>query len=206
MRIAKVKHNSVSEGPRSNTTFWAAGCSIRCAGCFNPELWGFDVGEYMSPDKIGQLVKKGRDKGDLGAAFVGGEPMDQPNELLDALMSIRRGCPGQKITLYSGYTLEELLTSKVHLKALEQVDFLVDGRFDPVDPKNPEPNLGYRGSANQRVIDIPRTHESGWETVIERKWDNIIFYLSNNTFSGPPKFMEEMIGHPEEEVCGKYRD
>ncbi len=77
MNVARWKHNSYAEGPRANTTFWLSGCSLRCKGCFNPELWDGRLGQKVSLYGILNIIRRGKHKGDRGIAFVGGEPMDQ---------------------------------------------------------------------------------------------------------------------------------
>lgn len=204
MKIAKVRFNSHAEGPRANTTFWTSGCSLRCRGCFNPELWEQNVGRRVSLREILTLVSIGALQGDTGVAFVGGEPFDQPWALLAAAAAIKLNHPQQTITLYSGYALEELLRHPVQQAVLWLADLLVDGRFEARLAKA-LPN--YRGSANQRVIRLKPTRRRVFRRVVSARWDQLIA-ITTQTISAP-RHMAPMLGRTtgsESRECGRFQE
>ena len=106
MKVARWKYHSLAEGHRPNTTFWLSGCRIHCKGCFNPELWDGMLGKELSIIRLLAILKEGRYEGDRGAAFVGGEPMDQAEALGRLCLAARLLYPGHILTVYSGYTVE----------------------------------------------------------------------------------------------------
>lgn len=196
LKIARVCHNSLAEGPRSNTTLWVSGCPLRCKGCFNPELWSGEQGDFYSPLAVLRLALKGRSSGDTGAAFVGGEPMAQagPLALSIALIKIFTRMP---VTVYTGYLFEHLLRRPASLLVLLLADYLVDG---PFVERLADDNLGYRGSSNQRVIDLRLTRKR--QSVALAQWDNLLAF-AGNTVSGPPALMQTLGGDNAKD-CGIY--
>jgi len=173
MHVAAIRHGQVQEGPGRRTVVWLAGCSIRCDGCINPHL--FERAAWPARPVMDVLweVLAGCKAGDAGVSVVGGEPFDQPDalEALAAMVHAAwrrvRGVP--RLILYSGYHLEDLLArpeASVAV-ALNAADVLVDG---PFVRSLARAGLGYRGSANQRVIDLAATRTAG--TVVELPdWD-----------------------------------
>ena len=202
MYIAKVKFNSHAEGPRANTTFWAAGCSLRCPGCFNPDLWEQTAGRRFSLPEILTLVSIGAFQGSTGVAFVGGEPFDQPWALLAAAAAIKLAFPQQVITLYSGYALEELLRHPARHAVLWLADLLVDGRFEARLAKA-LPN--FRGSANQRAIRLKPTRRRLFRRIVDVQWDRLVAF-SGQTVSAPPQLADMAGLAPGGQVteCGKF--
>jgi anaerobic ribonucleoside-triphosphate reductase activating protein len=197
MKIAKWKHQSYAEGPRANTTFWVSGCKLRCPGCFNPELWNGRLGQNLSTAQLLRLVSEGRSLGDRGAAFVGGEPFDQARELGRLCLGVRRLLPGHIITIYTGYLYEKLRKRPDAALALQTAHYLVDGQFVF---HLADPDLGYRGSTNQRVIDLQATRASGELTLAD--WDSLIVY-ERGMLSGPPAILGKM-SDTDENTCGKF--
>jgi anaerobic ribonucleoside-triphosphate reductase activating protein len=197
MKITKWKYNSYAEGPRSSTTFWVSGCKLRCPGCFNPELWDGRLGENYAISQLLRLIWKGRGLGDRGAAFVGGEPLDQARDLGLLCLAVRRFFPGHILTIYTGYTYEKLLLRSDTALVLHTAHYLVDG---PYLFSLEDPNLGYRGSTNQRVIDLEATRASGQVALAD--WDGLIVY-DRGRLSGPPAIMGKM-SDTDETTCGKF--
>lgn len=185
MNLAKFSHRSLSEGPWRNTTVWTAGCSIRCRGCFNVSLWNPRAGHKVSLVDFLHTVLDGRDQGDKGLAVVGGEPFDQPLALGIYLMAVKLLVPELTITVYTGFTLEALLKRPKARLALRVIDFLVDG---PFVRKLADDNLGYRGSSNQRVIDLVKTRSNRWVIQIA-DWDNLVV-IGEDYIAGP----EHLLG------------
>jgi anaerobic ribonucleoside-triphosphate reductase activating protein len=197
MKIAKWKHQSYAEGPRANTTFWVSGCKLRCPGCFNPELWNGRLGQELSTAQLLHLIWKGRRLGDRGAAFVGGEPLDQARDLGQLCRGVRWLLPGHIITIYTGYLYEKLRKRPGAALLLQTAHYLVDG---PFVLHLADPNLGYRGSTNQRVIDLQATRASGELTLAD--WDSLIVY-DRERLSGPPAILGKM-SDTDETTCGKF--
>jgi anaerobic ribonucleoside-triphosphate reductase activating protein len=201
LRIARVAHGSTAEGPRRNTTFWVSGCSLRCPGCFNPELFDDSAGRAWSGAEILTTVAVGLQEGDTGAAFVGGEPTEQPVGLLAALVALRLRFPRLVLTVYSGRTYESLVHDETIACALGAADFLVDG---PFVQRLAHPNLGYRGSANQRVIDLGETRRRG--ELAQADWDNRIAVLGDGQVAVPPALAELFPGAQTGRTseCGRF--
>lgn len=211
IKIARWKHRSYAEGPRANTTLWVSGCRVRCPGCFNRELWEGSLGQDLSLTQILTLVWKGRGLGDRGVAFVGGEPLDQAEALGQVCRSIRWLFPGHVISVYTGYRLEALQKRPDAALVLQTAHYLIDG---PFVLSLADPNLGYRGSSNQRVIDLEASRKTGFgrkngfsrdkgfHELTLANWDGLVIY-DRGTLSGPPAVLIPE-GDTHDQVCGKY--
>ncbi len=199
MKVARWKHSSYAEGPRANTTFWLSGCSLRCKGCFNPELWDGRLGQNLSLLHMLRIISRGKQKGDRGIAFLGGEPMEQARTLGRLCLITRLLFPDLLITVYTGYRIEKLRRCKDAALVIRTAHYLVDG---PFVFSLANPNLGYRGSSNQRVIDLAASRKSGFRQVTLANWDGLITY-DRGSLSGPPAIMEK-VGSNDENQCGKY--
>lgn len=152
IRIAGMARESIVDGPGLRFTLFTQGCPHRCPGCQNPQTHDFNGGRVVTLDSL--LEEIGRNPLISGVTFSGGEPFSQPGPLSQLTQELKRR--GKHIMAYSGYTFEELLASKdpnVH-SLLSQLDILVDGPFIQAQ-KNIE--LRFRGSANQRVLDVPKS-------------------------------------------------
>ena len=200
MKVARWKHNSYAEGPRPNTTFWLSGCSLHCKGCFNPELWDGRLGRDVSLLRMLGIIRQGIRVGDRGIAFVGGEPMDQADALGQLCLAARLLFPELVITIYTGYRLENLRRRRIAAIVLLTAHLLVDG---PFVFSLADRNLGYRGSANQRVIDLVKTRKTGFNRVALENWDGMLVY-DRGTLSGPPAILNAKGDHQHVDQCGKY--
>lgn len=157
MRIAGIVPESIVDGPGFRYTIFFQGCPHHCEGCHNPETWGFDEGYEMS---VKDIVKDIEDHQHIsGVTFSGGEPFSQL-QLLSLAEELKKR--GYHIMSYSGYTYEQL--EEMCPEILEHLDILVDGRFEL---KKRNLTLKFRGSENQRIIDLNKTREKGevvlWE-------------------------------------------
>jgi anaerobic ribonucleoside-triphosphate reductase activating protein len=197
MNLAKFRHRSLSEGPWRNTTVWTTGCSIRCRGCFNVNLWDPRAGHKVGLVDFLHTVLDGRDQGDKGLAVVGGEPFDQPLALGIYLMAVKLLVPELTITVYTGFTLEALWKRPKARLALRVIDFLVDG---PFVRKLADDNLGYRGSSNQRVIDLVKTRSKRWGIQIA-DWDNLVV-IGEDYIAGPEHLLDA-IDNIQPAECGR---
>lgn len=165
IRLAGVVRESIVDGPGLRFTVFCQGCPHGCEGCHNPDTHDFSGGYDCDIDKILAAV----DENPLldGVTFSGGEPMCQPEafSLLAAELKKRK----LNIVTYTGYTYEELLeiskTRSAVKELLDLTDLLVDGRFVMAER---DLTLLFRGSGNQRVIDMNSTRESGSLTLAEK--------------------------------------
>jgi organic radical activating enzyme len=142
-------------------------------------------------------VLDGRDQGDEGLAVVGGEPFDQPLALGIYLIAVKLLIPELVITVYTGFTLETLLKRPKAWLTLRVIDVLVDG---PFVRKLADDNLGYRGSSNQRVIDLGKTRSRRWVVQIA-DWDNLIV-IGEDYIAGPEHLLGNLPNTQSSE-CGR---
>jgi anaerobic ribonucleoside-triphosphate reductase activating protein len=153
VRFHGIVSPSYVDGPGRRAALYLQGCSIRCPGCQNQALWPATGGHLTSPQALADiLVKTG-----LPVTVTGGEPFDQQEALYHLLREIRARAPERHVIVYSGYTFEKLLArrhSTYNLSTFTLVDVLVDG---PYLRERDDPAMQYRGSRNQRVIDMRDT-------------------------------------------------
>src|SRR5262249_6281222 len=149
LRVFRIYHNSVVEGLGRRSVLQTAGCLLHCVGCFAVETWPLDSGVELGVREVVERVLDPVGEPRDGVTVLGGEPFLQPDGLL-ALMTVLKQ-RGQHVTLYTGYTLEEL-TSRRDARVAEILaltDILIDGPF----VKKLAKNAGeWRGSTNQRII------------------------------------------------------
>ena len=167
MKYAQVFTCDIANGPGCRTSLFVSGCTHHCNDCFNEVAWDFNYGREFDSQVQDELIKESRPSYIDGFTFLGGEPMEVANQkaLRPFLERIRTELPGKNIWIYSGYTYEELTdphNTRCHSEdtdaILAMTDVLVDGRFE-LDKK--DITLRFRGSSNQRVIDVPETRKNG---------------------------------------------
>ncbi len=174
IQIYKHQHSSRHDGPGKRTVIWFSGCSLGCVGCINKQLWPSTSGQARAFSDVRGWLDEGRRRGDHGVTLLGGEPTEQPEALAEICSYVTQTWKAlnsvPRLILYSGYTLEELVARKDGhiLKALRLADVLVDGRFVIGER---EDNLGYRGSRNQRVIDLVVWRERQEIRLLDHDWD-----------------------------------
>ncbi len=158
MNYAKIRKFDVSNGPGVRTTLFVSGCTNNCEGCFNKELQDFNYGEKWTKNIEDDFIKQVMNPNIVGVNILGGEPMDQIRDegLADLLKRIKSETK-KSIWLWSGYLYENIISSKDRDAILKYVDVLIDGRFE-LDKRNI--SLKYRGSSNQRVIDVKKSKET----------------------------------------------
>lgn len=168
MNYATIKWADVSNGPGVRVSLFVSGCTHRCPGCFNPEAWDFQYGQPFTQaeeDKILAALSPSHMK---GLSLLGGEPFEPENQapLLAFLRRFRTALPGKTVWCYTGFTLEELLGKSGECRActphtrelLGLIDILVDGRYEE---ELADITLAFRGSKNQRVLNLPATLTAG---------------------------------------------
>ena len=165
MHYGNIKKLDVANGEGVRVSLFVSGCRNRCPNCFQPETWNFTYGEEFTEATIETLLQALQPDYVDGLSLLGGEPFEPENrvELVALLEQIRRKFPEKNIWCYTGYTLEQLQSdSHPHCAATEKmlsmIDVLVDGRF--VEELK-DVSLKFRGSSNQRIIDLKPTLESG---------------------------------------------
>ncbi len=158
MNYAQIRHYDTANGVGIRTTLFVSGCTHRCYNCFNAEYQSFAFGQPFTQQEI-ELIKRYLSEPMIdGLTILGGEPLQQdPREMCAFLEQIRR-VSDKSIWIYSGYTYEEIIAEEEKKKILALCDVLVDGRYVE-SLKNLR--LKFRGSANQRVIDIRETLRTG---------------------------------------------
>ncbi len=155
LNLAGIVEDSIVDGPGIRTTVFCQGCPHHCPGCHNPETWEFGVGTDMAPEAVLRIVQS--NPLCHGVTFSGGEPFSQGEEL--ARLGRMLKAEGYEVASYSGYTLEELLNGTQAQRALlETLDVLIDGPF-LLEERSLE--LNFRGSRNQRVLNVPKSLAAG---------------------------------------------
>ena len=149
---APVQFDSIVDGEGLRAVVWTQGCPHGCPGCHNPQTHAFDGGTLMLAETIADQLKAHFYLD--GVTFSGGEPMMQA--AVCALLAEEIHKLGMNVWCYTGYQWETLLEKRDpdQMAFLKQIDVLIDGRFVQAQA---DPQLHWRGSANQRVIDVPRT-------------------------------------------------
>ena len=155
MRYEKIRKFDVSNAPGVRSTLFVTGWTHNCKGCFNKELQDFEAGKVWTQEDEDNFISYVKNDNVVGVNILGGEPMQQVmDDCLPNLLKRIKEETGKNIWLWSGYLLEEILENEKRKNILQYVDVLVDGRFD-IGKRNI--NLKYRGSENQRVIDVKKT-------------------------------------------------
>ena len=161
MRIAGTVNDSIVDGAGLRFTVFTQGCPHHCPGCHNPQTHAFDGGKEMDVEEIIRAFRKNPLLD--GITLSGGEPFCQSEACL--LLAQAAHASGLNVWAYSGYTYEELLAGKSEWQnLLREVDVLVDGRFI-LEKRTLE--CRFRGSSNQRLIDVPASLKSGTIVTID---------------------------------------
>lgn len=163
MNYADIKKVDVANGPGVRVSLFVSGCTHHCEECFNPETWDFSYGSPFGQAEIEKILTLLSPDHIRGLSLLGGEPFEPANQgpVLELVRRVRKELPQKTIWCYSGYLYEELAAGKIgdHSRALlEELDVLVDGPF--VLAKK-DLGLRFRGSNNQRIIDVPASLQAG---------------------------------------------
>ena len=165
MYYSVIKPVDIADGVGVRVSLFVSGCTHHCKGCFQPQTWAFDYGQPYTKETEEQLLSLLAPSYIRGLTLLGGEPMEPDNQraLLSLLRRVREELPQKDIWCYSGYTLEELkgdsrARCEVTDEMLSLIDVLVDGEF--VEEKR-NISLKFRGSENQRLIDLKKTLAQG---------------------------------------------
>lgn len=176
MYYGEIKDCDIANGEGVRVSLFVSGCTNRCPGCFQPQTWDFHFGQPFTAETEARLLDLLAPSYIAGLTVLGGEPFEPSNQraLLPFLRRVRAAYPDKTLWCYTGYTLEQLTApgySDAQLRSgeahprceatdalLSLVDVLVDGRFVEAER---DISLRFRGSRNQRLIDLRRTRETG---------------------------------------------
>ena len=165
MYYSVIKPVDIANGVGVRVTLFVSGCTHHCKGCFQPQTWAFDYGQPYTQQTEDEILSLLQPPYIRGLTLLGGEPMEPDNQraLLHLLQRVRTELPKKDVWCYSGYTLEQLTGQsrarcEVTDELLTMIDVLVDGEF--VEEKR-NISLKFRGSENQRLIDLPATLKQG---------------------------------------------
>ena len=150
MRYNKIRKMDISNGPGVRVSIFFQGCSFHCKGCFNSETWDFLGGQEFGEEQIDEILKIAEDDYIEGLSILGGEPMHPKNIEATTLLAKRfkEKYPNKTIWVWSGFLFDEYIKD---LEVSKYLDVVVDGQFQE-ELRNP--NLKWKGSSNQRVIDV----------------------------------------------------
>ena len=165
LNLSGVQTDSIVDGPGIRTTFFCQGCPHHCPGCHNPETWPFEGGTEVETSVLVEMVTS--NPLCRGVTFSGGEPFAQAEGYLELAKALKER--GYEIASYSGYTFEELLKgTPAQRQLLEYIDVLIDGPFIIAEKSLEVP---FRGSKNQRILDVPKSLASGAAvSVTAKRW------------------------------------
>ena len=166
MNYATIKKHDVANGPGVRVSLFVSGCTHKCPGCFNAEAWDFGYGEKYTEDVEREILCALEPPYIKGFSLLGGEPFEPSNQraLVCLLERIKRTYPQKTVWCYSGYDFERdmlahrLGDADITDRMLACIDVLVDGEF--VESKK-DLSLRFRGSSNQRIIDVPASLAEG---------------------------------------------
>ena len=164
MNYADIKHCDVANGPGVRVSLFVSGCTHHCKECFNPETWDFAYGKPFTEETVKQILDYLAPEYIKGLTLLGGEPMEKVNQaaLYPFVKRVKEAYPDKNIWCYSGYTLDEITKGRAHTDVTDAllgfIDVLVDGEFKK---ELYSIALKFRGSSNQRVIDLKETLKQG---------------------------------------------
>ena len=160
MNYAEIKNCDIANGPGVRVSLFVSGCTHHCPGCFNAEAWDFDYGQPFTQQTIDQILELLKPGYIRGLTLLGGEPFEPENQgaVVELLRQIKEKYPEKSIWAFSGYLFDRDILSgrlgpwEITREFLSYLDVLVDGPF--VEAKK-NLALRFRGSENQRLIDVP---------------------------------------------------
>ena len=159
MNYIKITKNDIANGPGVRCVLWVSGCNRRCKNCQNPSTWDFNAGQLFD-EAAKQELFDALDKPYIqGLTLSGGHPLEAQNldVILSLVQEVKRKFPTKDIWLYTGYTYEEIYYMNI-ARILLYIDVLVDG---PYIEEQRDITLAFRGSRNQRLIDVQATLKQG---------------------------------------------
>lgn len=165
MYYSVIKNCDIANGPGVWVVLFVSGCRHHCPGCFQPQTWDFSYGQPFTQDTVDELLRLLQPDYIAGLTLLGGEPMEPENQpaLLELVRQVKQAYPEKNIWCFSGYLYDDLAAGKIGDGAVTRallglVDVLVDGEFILARKKL---QLRFRGSENQRLIDLRKTEQAG---------------------------------------------
>ena len=178
---ADLQSDSIVDGPGLRAVLWTQGCGHHCPGCQNPQTWDFNGGGLIPISVVKEAIDELENQD--GFTMSGGDPMFQPEACNEIAKYVKE--KGLNLWVYTGFTFEDLMklakTKPIYREFIERIDVLVDGRF--IESKK-NLSLLFRGSSNQRLIDIPKTLEQG-EVVLFNEYE----YNEEEQFERKPMYV-----------------
>ncbi len=153
LRVLHIVEGTSVDGPGLRTSIYLAGCRHHCPGCHNPESWRMDGGEQRTLDELMEVIAYN----EAPVTFSGGDPLAQPEPLARLISRIKHEL-GYNVWCYTGYTWEQVMQQPRLLQAVKELDVLVDSPFVMAER---DTHLRFRGSRNQRLIDVQATLATG---------------------------------------------
>ncbi len=173
MNYAVIKKNDIANGPGVRVSLFVSGCRHKCPGCFNSEAWDFNYGTAFKEDTVREIIDALRPSYITGLSLLGGEPFEPENAggLAALTAEVRNTLADKTIWCYTGFTFEDIVGGALGEDAvslLENLDVVVDGKFVQ---KLKDAALLFRGSSNQRIIDVRRSLECGETVLLDGVWE-----------------------------------
>ncbi|HJC42910.1 MAG TPA: anaerobic ribonucleoside-triphosphate reductase activating protein [Candidatus Mediterraneibacter gallistercoris] len=177
MYYGEIKKCDIANGEGVRVSLFVSGCTHHCPGCFNQDTWDFDYGKVYTEETEQEILSALAPEYINGLSLLGGEPFEPQNQkvLVQLLKKVKEQYPQKNVWCYSGYLFDRELLSESRARCeytdemLSMIDILVDGRFVE---KLKDIRLVFRGSSNQRIIDVKKSLESGkivlWEAKVKR--------------------------------------
>lgn len=173
-----IKYCDTADGPGMRIALYVSGCTRCCEGCHNMEAWNFEYGFKLTHIEVSNIVNNLKENYNDGFSILGGEPLEERNrnDVFRIIETVHTKVPDKNIWLWTSYTFEEILEKEIIPRnILEMIDVIVDGPF-VFNKRNLK--LRYRGSSNQRIVDVKESLKQNeivlWETE----------YNENNVYSG----------------------
>lgn len=164
MKYAKIKKCDVANGPGVRVSLFVTGCNHHCKNCFNREAWDFNYGDDFTQKEESEIIEDLKPDYITGLSLLGGEPFEKTNQegLVPLIKKVKETYPNKEIWCYTGFTFDKQILGQMigeeHRETtkemLDNIDYIVDGRF--VDELK-DPKLRFRGSSNQRIIDVKKS-------------------------------------------------
>ena len=165
MRYNKIRKMDISNGPGIRVSIFMQGCAFNCKNCFNPETHDFNGGEEFTDKTIERIISLCANENVVGLSILGGEPMHPKN--IDGTMRLAKAFkekyPDKTVWAWTGYLFDEYLSDK---EVCRYLDVVVDGQY--VEELH-NPSLKWKGSSNQRVIDVQKSLEEGKAVLLEEQ-------------------------------------
>ena len=174
MNYATIKNNDIANGPGVRVSLFVSGCTHRCPGCFNEVAWDFDYGQPFTQETINLILQMLAPNHIKGLTLLGGEPFEPQNQpaVVNLLRQVKEKYPEKSVWAYSGYLFDrDILAGRLGPREITEeyisyLDVLVDG---PFIQSRKNLSLRFRGSDNQRLINVPQSLKTG-EIVLWQDW------------------------------------